>query len=103
MDPDLTAPKGKAQSSGVVILIPARPNTFVEIDCEIFSTVNLLLPQIQERLLSVTSESTCICTVYWLTTLSSLPRKNNCGYVTDRLNMSRSVDWDVKQQTKGAV
>ena len=47
---------------GVVGLISARPHTFVEIDYEIFSTVILLLPQIQEVLLSVISQY--ICTEY---------------------------------------
>ena len=50
---------------GVVILISAQPHTFVETDREIFSTVILLLPLIQEGLLSVTSE--IMCTEYWLT------------------------------------
>ena len=50
---------------GVVSLIPAQPHTFVEIDYEIISTVFLLLPLIQEGLLSVTSES--MCTNYCLT------------------------------------
>ena len=42
---------------GVVSLIPASSHTFVEIDCEMFSTVIFLLPLIQERLLLVTSKS----------------------------------------------
>ena len=49
----------------VLILIPARADTFVEIDHEIFSTVILLLQLNQEGLLSFTRES--ICTEYWLT------------------------------------
>ena len=40
---------------GVASLIPAGFHTFVEIDHEIISTVILLLPLIQEGLLSVTS------------------------------------------------
>ena len=48
---------------GFVSSIPARPHTFVEIDHEIFSTVSLLLPLIQEGLLSVSRES--MCTEYW--------------------------------------
>ena len=47
---------------GVVSSIPARSHTIVEI--------------VQEGLLSVTSES--MCTKYWLTACSSLPRKK-CG------------------------
>ena len=50
---------------GVASLIPARSHIFVEIDHEIISMVILLLPLIQEGLLSVTSES--MCTKYWLT------------------------------------
>ena len=60
---------------GVASLIPVQSHTFVEIDREIISTV-ILLPSadfIQEGLLSVTSES--MCTNYWLTACSSLPRK----------------------------
>ena len=51
----------------------ARSNTFVEIDREIISSAILLL-----GLLSVTSKS--MCTKYWLTAWSSLPRKK-CGKV----------------------
>ena len=69
-DACLTADPGVASS------IPVRSHTFVEIDHEIISTVILLLQLIQERLLSVTSES--MCTNYWLTACSSLPRKK-CG------------------------
>ena len=43
----------------------AQSHTFVKIDLEIFSTVILLLPLIQERLVSVTSK--CIWAKYWLT------------------------------------
>ena len=46
-------------------LIRALSHTCMEIDHEIISTVGLLLPLIQEGLLSVTSES--MCTKYWLT------------------------------------
>ena len=42
---------------------PAKSHTFVEIDHEIISTVILLLPLIQEGMLSVTRES--MCTTYW--------------------------------------
>ena len=63
-DACLTADPGVASS------IPVRSHTFVEIDHEIISTVILF---IQEGLLSVTSES--MCTNYWLTACSSLPRK----------------------------
>ena len=62
---------------GVMSLIPAWSHTFVEIKHEIISRVILLLPLIQEGLLSVTRES--ICMKYWLPTWSSLSRKK-CGY-----------------------
>ena len=48
---------------GVVSLIPARSHTFIEIDCEIFSTVILLLPLTQGELVSVTSEVLVNCLV----------------------------------------
>ena len=70
-DASLTADPGVASS------IPARYHTFVEIDHEIISTAFSSLPLIiQEGLLSVTSES--MCTNYWLTACSSLPRIK-CG------------------------
>ena len=59
----------------IASLIPACPYTFVVIDHEITSTVILLLRLIQEGLLSVISQS--MCTKYWLTTESSLPREKN--------------------------
>ena len=55
----LTADPGVARS------ILARSHTFVEIDHEIVSTVILLLPLIQEGLVSVSRES--MCTKYRLT------------------------------------
>ena len=58
---------------GVVSSFPVRSHTFVEIDHEMISTV-ILLPSAE--LLSVTSES--MCTNYWLTACSSLPKKK-CG------------------------
>ena len=71
---------------GVVSLIPAQPHTLVEICCEIFSTIILLPPLIQEGLLSVTSVSISLI----------LPWEVK----SDRLGMIISVDWDVKPQTK---
>ena len=61
---------------GVVSLIPTRPHNFAEIDHEIFFTAILLLPLIQEGLLSVTGES--MCATYWLTVWSKLAQKK-CG------------------------
>ena len=59
---------------GVVSSIPAQSHTFIDIDHEIISMVILLLLlNIQEGLLSVTSKS--MCAKYWLTACSSLPRK----------------------------
>ena len=42
-----------------------------------------------------------MCTKYWLTACSSLPRKKG-GKATDRPVMTIAVDWDVKQQNKQA-
>ena len=53
------------EDQGVACLILAGSHILVEIDHEIISTVNLLIPLIQEGLLSVTSVS--VCTKYWLT------------------------------------
>ena len=50
---------------GVMNLIAARSDTFMEIDHEIISIVILLLPAIQEGLFSGTSESMSM--KYWLT------------------------------------
>ena len=51
---------------------------------------------IQERLLPITNES--MCTKYWLTAYSILPRKSVVRW-TDLPDMTIAVDWDVKQQT----
>ena len=48
---------------GVASLIPAWSHTFVAIDYVIISTVILLVPLIEEGLLSDTSKS--MCTKYW--------------------------------------
>ena len=69
-DACLTADPGVASS------IPVRSHTFVEIDHEMISTV-ILLPSAdlfkKGCCQLVTSES--MCTNYWLTVYSSLPRK----------------------------
>ena len=52
-------------SGGREFTAPVRQHSFVEIDHEIFSTVILSLPLIQEGKLSVTCER--MCTEYWLT------------------------------------
>ena len=54
-------------------LIQAQPHTFVEIDHAIFSTAILLLPQIEDGLLSVTNAS--MYTEYWLTAKSKLAQQ----------------------------
>ena len=59
-----------AADPGVLCFIPAQSYTFVVINHEIISTVILLLPLIQEGLLSVTSES--MCTNYCLTLVNRL-------------------------------
>ena len=61
---------------GVVSSIPAWSHTFVEIDHEIISTL-ILLPLIHSRRV-VVSYKESMCTNYWLTACSSLPRKK-CG------------------------
>ena len=45
---------------GITRSIPAQSHSFVEIDCEIISTVIHTLPLIQEGLLLVTSERMCM-------------------------------------------
>ena len=77
---------------GVVSLISAWSHTFEEIDHELFSTVILLLSLIQEGLVSVTGES--MCNKYWLIAGKSIIR------FTNHLDMTITVDWDVKQQIK---
>ena len=62
--------------TGVLSLMPVRPDTFMETDHGIFSMVILLLPLIQEGLLSVTSES--MCTEYWFTAWSKLAQVKKC-------------------------
>ena len=64
-------------------LFLARPNTFMEIDHELFHMVILLFPLIQEGLLSVTNES--MCTEYWLLSLSLSRKKVWLDFKTDRL------------------
>ena len=63
----------------------------MKIDHEIFSTVILLLQLIEERLLSVVHK-----------VLVSLPRKS-VVVLTDGLDMTIAVDWDVKPQIKQRV
>ena len=65
---------------GVSSLIPARSHTFVEIDSEIISTVILSLQLNHSRRVVVSYKQKYMCTKYWLTACSSLPRKK-CGYV----------------------
>ena len=68
---------------GVMSLIPAQSHTFMEIDHEIFSTFILLLPVIQG-----------------LVQLSQACPRKSVVRLTDRLNMTIAVDWDIKPQTK---
>ena len=71
----------------------ARSQTFLEIDHELFSTFILLLSLIQEGLVSVTSES--MYTKHWQT----CPGKRVVR-LTDLLDVTIAVDWDVKSQAK---
>ena len=73
-DAYLTADPGVASS------IPSRSHTFVEIDHEIISTV-ILLPSadsFKKGYCQLQAKSESMCTNYWLTACSSLPRKR-CG------------------------
>ena len=87
--------------SGVASSIPARSRTFMKIDYGIILRSFSFLPLMhlnEEGLLSITSVR--MCTNYWLTACSSLPRKK-CGYVNcHRPAMTITVDWEVKQQNK---
>ena len=58
---------------------------------------DFLFPLIQERSVSVTSES--MCTKYWSTACQACPGKSVVR-LTDQLNMIIAVHWDVKQQTE---
>ena len=53
---------------------------------------------IKEGFLSFKSDS--MCTKYWLTAKSSLPRKKRMVRRTDRPDMTIAVDRDVMYQTK---
>ena len=70
--------------------IPARPHTFIEVELEIFSKVILLLLLIQEGPLSVTREKVHRVLVNCLVVLA-YP-----GRLTDGLDMTIAVDWDLK-------
>ena len=74
---------------GVASLFTARSHTFVEIDHEIISTAILLLPLIQERLLSVTSE---VCAQSTGKPLNQACAGKSLVGRTDRLNMIIAVD-----------
>ena len=72
-----------------------RQHSFVEIGHEIISTAFLFLPLIQEGELSIiqlTSER-------MVNRLGSLSR-NSLFMLTDRLNITIAVDWDVNAQIK---
>ena len=86
--------KRKVEDPGIVISIPTRrSHTFVEIDHEIFLRSFSSFRCFKKRLLSVTIERMCVA--------------QSTGYcvvrLTDRLDMTTAVDWDVKQQTKPNV
>ena len=73
----------------------------MEIDHEIFYTVILSLPLIQEGQLSVSGERMCANTGEWLRGLS-LPKKSVVRK-TDRLDMTLWIDWAVKPQLNANV
>ena len=62
---------------GVASLIPVGSHTFVEIDHEIISTVNLL-PSADSFKKGCCQLKAKVCARNWLTACSSLPRKK-CG------------------------
>ena len=82
---------------GIVSLIPTWSHTFMKIDHEIFSTVILLLPLIQEKVVSVKGKYEHEVLVYRLS--QACPEKSVVR-LTDHLGMTIAVDWDVKLQTK---
>ena len=57
--PGSVAQSDACSTRGQEVAAPVRPYSFVEIDHEIFSTVILSLPLIQEGKLSVTCERMC--------------------------------------------
>ena len=59
--PEVQSVASPTADSGITSSIPTRFHTFVAIDHEIISTVILLLPLIQEGLLSVTSTVGQVC------------------------------------------
>ena len=77
-------------------LIPAWFHTFVEIDQIIISTVILLLPLIQEGLLSVTIELCARSTGF---PFSQACSGKNVVMLTDCLDITIAVGCDVKPQT----
>ena len=96
---------------GVASLIPDQSYTFVEIDYEIVSTVILLLPLIQEGLLSPSStDSRRIIVSYMykqkyvqkvlVKGIVKLAQEKSVVRSTVHLDMTIAVDWGVKHQTK---
>ena len=82
---------------GVVSSIPTWSHTFMKIDHEMFSTVILLLPLIQEKLVSVKRKYEHEVLVNCLS--QACPEKSVVR-LTDHLGMTIAVDLDVKLQTK---
>ena len=61
--------------SGVASSIPARSHAFVEIEQEIISTVILLPSAVSFKKDFCQLQAKVLCTKYWLTACSSLPKK----------------------------
>ena len=81
--------------SEVVSSIPVQSHTFVEIDDNIFSSVILLLPLIQEGChLQVK-----LCARSIGKPLSQACSRKSMVWLTNRLDMTTAVDWDVKTKT----
>ena len=77
---------------------PGRQQSFVEIDHEIFSTVVLSLPLIQEGQLSISGDRMCTILVNHLEDLACAV-KVWLGKLA-ALDMTHLVDWVVKPQHK---
>ena len=83
---------------GVMSSIPAQPHTFIEIDHDFFFYHHFPPSADLSRLLSVTSETKY--TEYWLKPLSLSLSRECVARLTDRLDMTIAVDWDVKPNAK---
>ena len=75
-------------------LFPFQSYTFMEIDHEILSSHSF--PSTVSRKTVVSYKR--VCMKYWLAALSSLPRKKSVDRLTDCLDMTIPVDWDINHK-----